>query len=78
VTAHHSLPDMRRLLRFSAHPYGTCGSATRIGVKRKEAQTRRDRRRDVLLIGPDQSSDSLREWSRARSALEVLVTLLRR
>jgi hypothetical protein len=45
---------------------------------RQEAQTRPDRRRDVLLIEPDQSSDSLREWNRARSALEVLVTLLRR
>jgi hypothetical protein len=46
--------------------------------KRQEAQTRPDRRRDVLLIEPDQSSESLREWSRALSALEVLVTLLRR
>jgi hypothetical protein len=35
-TIHNSLPDMHRLLQLSAHPYGTCGSSTGIGVPDRE------------------------------------------
>jgi hypothetical protein len=63
---------------FSADPYGTCGQCNKNWCQATGSPDSARQARDVLLIEPDQSSDSLRGWSRARSALEVLVTLLRR